>query len=137
MSRPGPLDGLHVLVVEDNDDAREVTRVVLAAYGARVSVASGAVRALELLEERDRVDCIVSDISMPRHDGMWLIAQLRARDGDRPIPAVAVTARVTREDRRAILAAGFQVHLPKPVDLDQLVHAIRHCVERSRKPAGS
>src|SRR4051812_29517859 len=115
MSHLEPLDGLHVLLVEDHDDAREVMRMALTMYGARVSVAAGAVQALVLLEERNRVDCIVSDISMPGHDGMWLMAQLRARDGDRPIPAVAVTARVTREDRRAILAAGFQVHLPKPV----------------------
>ena len=132
MSTAKQLNELHILVVEDNDDTREVIQMILQAFGARVTVASGALQALALLE-RQPADCIVSDIAMPERDGLWLIQQIRARDGDRPVPAIAVTARVGPEHRRVILGAGFQVHLPKPVDPDHLVDAIRHAVARSRE----
>ena len=128
-----PLSGLRVLVVEDHDDSRYVIVKTLEAAGAAVDVA-GADLALRVIDAF-APDVLVSDINMPKHDGLWLIRELRCRQYQF-LPAVAVTARVTTADRRVILAAGFNAHVPKPVDFDELIAVICHLVAGSPSRSG-
>lgn len=108
--------GVHVLVVDDNTDARELFKTILEYAGALVSVAATAEQAVRFF---DHVvpDVLVSDIAMPGHDGYWLIREVRARGVERggAVPAVAVTDLAEHGPRQA-LGAGFQAHLRKPVD---------------------
>ena len=114
---PGDLlVGIHVLVVEDNPDARELFKTILEYAGALVSVASGAEQALRMCEQI-LPDVILTDIAMPERDGFWLIGELRARQeaGARRIPAIAVTGQGMGSPARCE-AAGFVEVLRKPVD---------------------
>jgi signal transduction histidine kinase/ActR/RegA family two-component response regulator len=128
-NRPAPLlvrlDGLHVLVVEDNADGREVMSMMIEQAGGRVTAVASAREALEALESLEP-DALVSDIGLPDEDGYALIRRLRSREAERGgfLPAVAMTGFVRAEDRARILAAGFQVHVPKPVDPAELTAAI-------------
>jgi CheY-like chemotaxis protein len=118
------LVGVHVLVVDDNADARELFKTILEYAGALVSVASSAEQAVRFF---DHVvpDVLVSDISMPEHDGYWLIRELRTRGAGRggSVPAVAVTAMSDHGPRQA-MTAGFQAHLRKPVDPWELCRVV-------------
>ncbi|MEX2270515.1 MAG: ATP-binding protein, partial [Vicinamibacterales bacterium] len=118
------LDGLHVLVVDDEADARRVLVMVLERVGAVVATAGSVPAALEALAKA-RPDVLVSDLGMPDQDGFDLIRQLRA-DGHvaRDLPAVALTAFVQKNDAHLALLAGFQVHLAKPVDPHHLTSVI-------------
>jgi hypothetical protein len=125
---PAPADGgalldsapslkdLRVLVVDDQADAREVVATVLERYGAEARVAASASEAYALLE-RDRPDVLVADLEMPGEDGYSLLARIRALPPELGglTPAVALTAYATGQDRMKVLAAGFQVHVPKPI----------------------
>jgi hypothetical protein len=124
------LDGITVLVVDDESDAREIMAHALQACGARVTVAGGARDAFDVLVSTD-VDVLLSDIAMPDEDGYSLIRRVRASTNSRvaAIPAVAVTAHARQAEREQAFAAGFQRHLAKPVEpvdlaraVDQLVH---------------
>jgi signal transduction histidine kinase/ActR/RegA family two-component response regulator len=127
------LAGLKVLVVDDDPDARDLLCRVLRGYRAEVTVAASAAEALEAID-RDRPDVLVSDIGMPGTDGYALIRQLRQREerrgadgadgAPRRIPAVALTAYARAEDRRKALLAGFQMHLPKPVEPAELTTVV-------------
>jgi CheY-like chemotaxis protein/nitrogen-specific signal transduction histidine kinase len=122
-SAPARLDGVGVLVVEDDADAREVLRLILEGAGARVE-AVGSVREALRAFDALRPDVLVSDIGMPDEDGYALIRQVRAREVDGAgIPAIALTGYVGSEDEARLLAAGFQMHLRKPVDPDAIVAA--------------
>jgi PAS domain S-box-containing protein len=116
------LDGLKVLVVDDEADTRELLRVVLGRCGAEVTTAGSAEEALDLLKV-NRPDVLVSDIGMPGTDGYELIRQVRALslEGGGKIPAVALTAYARAEDRLQVLRAGYQMHVAKPVELSELV----------------
>jgi CheY-like chemotaxis protein len=129
------LAGLRILVVEDNDDNRYVITKILQSFGAAVIDVPSADDALRVIAAMPP-DVLVTDINMPRKDGLWLIRELRARGEYGRIPAVAVTARTGASDRRLILAAGFQAHVPKPVDFDVLADVIRRVVAASRSGAG-
>ena len=121
---PARLDGLRILLVEDDADAREVLRLLLEIAGAKVE-AVGSVRGALRAFDGFRPDVLVTDIGMPDEDGYALIRHVRAREADGGhIPAIALTGYVTSEDRAHLLAAGFQTHLPKPVEPDTLVAAI-------------
>ena len=111
------LIGVHVLVVDDDSDARELLRTVLEYCGALVTVVGTASEALAVLE-RVTPDVLVTDIAMPAHDGYWLIGAIRALPADRggAIPAVAITAHGDTHGPDRTLAAGFQAHLRKPLD---------------------
>jgi PAS domain S-box-containing protein len=119
------LDGVRVLVVDDDPDSNEVVRLLLAGQGAEVEVAASAAQALDILG-RWRPDVLVSDIGMPGEDGYGLIRNVRAHDGDKPkrLPAVALTAYATIDDRVRLLSAGFQAHVTKPLDPAELVAVV-------------
>jgi hypothetical protein len=119
------LDGLSVLVVDDEPDSNDVVQTLLGSCGAAVRVAASARQALDILD-RWRPDLVVSDIGMPGEDGYALIHQIRQRPPDRggEIPAVALTAYARVEDRVKILTAGFQMHVTKPVDPTELVAVV-------------
>jgi signal transduction histidine kinase/CheY-like chemotaxis protein len=115
------LDALHVLVVEDDENMIGMIRAVLESAGATVDVAFSAVEAHQAVSQM-RPDVIISDISMPDHDGYWLVRALRAAHND--MPAIALTALTRREDEADAMAAGFQVHLHKPVSPAVLVQTV-------------
>jgi CheY-like chemotaxis protein/anti-sigma regulatory factor (Ser/Thr protein kinase) len=119
------LAGLRVLVVDDHGDARDLIQRVLEDCGAEVLTASGAVEALDLLQDH-RPDVLVSDIGMPDVDGYELLRRVRAlgpANGGR-VPAIALTAFARSEDRTRALRAGFLVHVSKPVDPSELVATV-------------
>jgi CheY-like chemotaxis protein len=118
----GALGGVRVLVVDDQPDARELLAMVLGRAGAQVSAAASAAEALELLG-REELDVLVSDVGMPAVDGYALIGLVRDLTAG-GIPSVALTAYASEEDRRRALAAGFDAHLPKPVEPAELVSVI-------------
>lgn len=107
----GQLEGLHVLVVDDEPDVRHATASLLRSHGAKVVVAATATEALDILELLE-IDVLVSDIEMPGHDGLWLIGALRSRPSLPSIPAIAFTAR-GRVHRQQMLDAGFSAHVVK------------------------
>jgi signal transduction histidine kinase/CheY-like chemotaxis protein len=119
-----PLAGLRVLAVEDDEATLDALTELLTLRGADVAGAPSVDRALETLP-RFRPDVLVSDIGMPERDGYELIRAIRALGHDAAeLPAVAVTAFASPEDRRRALDAGFQVHMAKPIDPRELTHVI-------------
>jgi signal transduction histidine kinase len=116
------LKDLRILIVDDQADAREVVATVLERYGAEARVAASASEAYAILE-RDRPDVLVADLEMPGEDGYALLAKVRALPPEQGglTPAVALTAYATVQDRMKVLAAGFQVHVPKPIHPVELV----------------
>ena len=119
------LAGLSVLVVDDEPDAREILSEILDLAGATVRTAADASEALSILSEFVP-DVLVSDLAMPGDDGLSLIRKIRSRTPDRvaTVPAIALTAYTRPEDRVRALNAGFQMHVPKPVDPTELVVTI-------------
>lgn len=127
------LEGVSVLLVEDDADGRQVLTMILELAGAKVAPAGSVREALALLDiDTSRPDVIVSDIGMPDEDGYTLIRRLRARDmeGGGSIPAVALTGYVRPEDQVRLLAAGFQAHVGKPVEPHEIVAAVASLVAR-------
>lgn len=133
------LGGLGVLVVDDEPDAREMLRVVLTDAGAKVTTAGSCAETLAVLTGEAtggrRPDVLVADISMPDQDGFDLIRALRQLEPERggAIPAIALTAYAGDEDRLRMLSEGYQMHLAKPVKLDDLVAAVAKLGNHSRK----
>jgi len=135
--RPASLEGLRVLVVEDEPDAREFFASVLEKGGAEVLTAATADEALRLLRGR-RPDVLVSDIGMPGEDGYALIRKVRQfGDGSRDIPAVALTAYARESDKEKAIGAGFQAHLTKPVEPDELREVVAGVAKRTEGTARS
>jgi signal transduction histidine kinase/CheY-like chemotaxis protein len=126
----GSLSGIRVLVVEDELDTLELFEGILATGGAEVRRATSAAEALAILAAW-RVDVIVSDIEMPHEDGHAFIRRVRALPSEQggATPAVAVTAYGSFDDRVRALAAGFQTHLPKPVEPAELVAIVASLVQ--------
>jgi len=132
-----PLAGSRVLVVDDDSDTRDVLGSILDQYGASVVTAASTSEALDVLDH-DRPVVIVSDLAMPGQDGYELIAKVRQREPERGgnIPAVALSAYSRIQDRLRALDAGFQKHVSKPVDPDELVAivaSIAHLKVRQEK----
>lgn len=119
------LKGVHVFVVEDDDDSRALLQTILQYCGALVTAVASAREAVSTLE-RVRPDLLLSDLSMPYEDGYWLIRQIRALPADRggTMPAIAITALGHPHGVDRTLAAGFQAHLRKPVDPWELARTI-------------
>ncbi len=131
------LQGVRVLIVEDEADSREVVAMVLERSGAEVRVAASASEALTILE-RELPDVLVADIEMPEEDGYSLVRRIRALPAARGgrTPAVALTAHAGAMDRAKLLEAGFDRHIPKPVlppDLIAVVATLAAC--HKAKPA--
>jgi signal transduction histidine kinase/ActR/RegA family two-component response regulator len=125
------LDGLRVLVVDDEPDTLEALSAALAGYGARVRTALSTREALASLDGGD-VDVLVADIGMPGEDGYALVRELRGRPAHRGgrIPAAALTAYARPVDAERALAAGFQVHVAKPVEPGDLAALIARLAGR-------
>jgi CheY-like chemotaxis protein len=117
-----------VLVVDDADDVRDLLSFLLARAGAQVQGAVSAAEAFHCLISQD-FDLLISDLGMPEEDGYSLVARWRlheaaTRGRDDRMPAVSLTAYARPEDRMRALAAGFDVHLPKPMSPGELVAAL-------------
>jgi CheY-like chemotaxis protein len=125
MPRLPRLDDLRILVVDDNADGRTLTSLVLTQAGASVKAVASAREALQTLDV-ERPDVLVSDIGLPDEDGYALIRQLRQYEAEHGgfLPAVALTGYARAEDRARIIAAGFQAHIPKPVEPVELTAVI-------------
>jgi signal transduction histidine kinase len=137
-SRMQRLAGVHVLVVDDDPGAREVIAHILQGLGARVSLAGSGPAALTLLFER-RPNVLIADLGMPEMDGYALIEQIRALDphlGGR-VPAVAVTAYASAQDRLRALHAGYQNHIAKPVEPEELAAVITSLAGRTERQLGA
>jgi len=119
------LEGVRVLVVEGVAEVRDLVRDALEQCGAQVTAVGSASEALGLVK-RERPDVIVSSIRMPEKDGYWLIRRVRSLSPDQGgrTPAVAFTGCTTKEDRLKALRAGFQSHVPKPIDLRELAGVV-------------
>ncbi len=119
------LEGLRVLVVDDDPDTLGVMALALRQRGADVSTADSATAALATLESSSP-DLILSDLSMPGEDGYWLIRKIRALEeaGRKRIPAVALTAHARSEDKEQALLAGFESYIAKPVELTELTRVL-------------
>lgn len=128
------LEGLKVLVVDDEPDTRELIREVLKECGSEVITSRSVEEALVALEQH-KPDILISDLGMPDEDGYSLISKIRALPPERggKIPAAALTAYARAEDRMRVLRSGFQFHLPKPVDSAELVTVIASLAGRAFK----
>lgn len=132
---PLRLEGLHLLVVDDEADARQMLVKVLEGVGARVITAASAAEAIDALsttvENNERLDVLISDVGMPDQDGYDLIRKVRQRgDKAKDLPAVALTAFARKVDERQATSAGFQMHLAKPVNISDLTLAIARLAGR-------
>jgi PAS domain S-box-containing protein len=128
------LEGLRILVVDDEADARDLLIQILKEFGVEVVAVATAEEAVRVLtEQASRLDVLVSDIGMPNEDGYTLLRRVRSLPPERGgrIPAVALTAYARTEDRRAALLAGFQFHVAKPVELAELIAAIASLTGRT------
>ena len=127
---PRSLEHVHVLLVEDDPDTRGMMQTVLSLRGAKVTAASSAAEALACVE-RETPDVLLSDIGMPGMDGYALIRKLRERPDARAIPAAALTAYAHADDRGQAIAAGYQLHVAKPVEPAELVAVVASLAGRT------
>ena len=132
---PAPrLHGVHVLVVDDDLNTRELLTEALGATGARVTSADSARHALERLTTNG-ADVIVSDIAMPGEDGCWLMQRIRSLPGEvGRTPAIALSALARSEDRARAIEAGYQMHLAKPVQLAELQAGVATLIANTQSP---
>jgi CheY-like chemotaxis protein len=133
------LDGARILVVDDEADSRELLLQLLASWGARAVGAGSATEALAAIAS-DRPEILVSDIAMPGADGCALVGEVRRAEqalGLLPVPAIALTAFTRPDDRRRMLAAGFDTHLAKPVDADELLSTLTALLRRAERGPGA
>ncbi len=117
----GALADKRLLIVDDENDSRDLLRVVLEEAGATVTDAASADQALARAAEQT-FDLVISDIGMPGRDGYSFMRELRTKQN---LPAIALTAYARVEDARLAMQAGFQEHVTKPVDAGRLVETIR------------
>jgi signal transduction histidine kinase len=127
------LDQVRLLLVDDDEDSRELVAYTLVEYGANVASAASAAEALDLLDQGSP-DVILSDISMPEVDGYALIRSVRARPAERggATPAVALTAHARESDGERAIAAGFQAHVAKPIVWERLVAVVAQLASAAR-----
>ncbi len=119
----GHLSGLRLLAVDDEPELLGAFELILGAEGALVRTAGGALEALQL-SRQEPFDVIISDIGMPERDGYWLASELRGQEQTANVVLVAVSGRAREVDRARAIAAGFDAHLGKPVDLEMLENAV-------------
>jgi CheY-like chemotaxis protein len=129
---PDRLRDLRVLVVDDDPDARDLFSMILASYGAEVRECASVPEALQILDEWG-ADVLVSDIGMPVDDGYELMRLVRAREPERGgrVPALALTSYARAEDARRAFHAGYQAHVPKPIEARELATVVAGLAGRS------
>jgi DNA-binding response OmpR family regulator len=130
------LHGIHILVVDDNADARVIFKSILTYAGAAVLVASSAAAAVRTLRHV-RPTVVLTDLSMPKRDGVWLVRWIRTRDAKREVrlPVIAVSARDDVYEEAKVLMEGFDDYLVKPVAPPELFAAIVRVMRRSAPSA--
>ena len=128
------LEGLRLVVVDDDVDTLELITFILEEYNVQVTTATSASEALKAIA-RSSPDIIISDIAMPGEDGYSLMRKVRSLEPEQGghIPAIALTAFAREEDRILALDAGFQRHIPKPVDPFELVAVVAKLAEQSQQ----
>jgi CheY-like chemotaxis protein len=116
------LDGLQVLVVDSDPDSRYLLTMLFEGYGVKTITATSALEALEILKQV-KPDLLISEIRLPKEDGYSLMRQVKALEMQKqvPIPAIALTVCAREDDRAHALSVGFEEHLPKPFDIDELL----------------
>jgi PAS domain S-box-containing protein len=135
---PPRLDGVRVLVVDDDSDTRQMLKAVLSECHADVITAASVAEAIKEIEQR-KPDVLVSDLGMPEQDGYELIKQVRnteSADNAARVPALALTAYAKAEDRVRALAGGYQVHLAKPVEPAEFVLVVANLAGRGSADSG-
>jgi signal transduction histidine kinase len=127
------LGGLSILVVDDEPDARSIVAETLKLEGATVTVTDSALGAFEKLQEAGaHFDIIVTDIGMPEVDGYSLVRRLRASQSGRQMLAIAMTGYASSRDVEAAMDAGFDLHVPKPVDFNTFVPMVKRLADHGR-----
>ena len=137
-SRPQPLEGLRLLVVEDNETNRLVAQVFLERQGAEVQVACDGEEALTRLQAGDpsAFDAVLMDLHMPVMDGLEATRRIHALPALARLPVIGMTAAVMAEDRAQCLAAGMVAHLSKPIVIEQMLKVLLHWTGRDRRAQG-
>lgn len=133
------LKGLVVLVVDDNDDSRDILRILLEACGATVFCAASGADALKIVAQR-ALHVLLSDIAMAKMDGLALMRNIRKRENVkraeegivRYLPAAAVTAFTQPEDRTSCFAAGFSHHISKPFNLPEIIQTVQMLAKEAK-----
>ena len=132
------LAGIWVIIIDDEQDAREMVKVVLQQWGAKVTALGTVPEVIDALageSEGGRPDVLVADIAMPEEDGFDLIRKVRRLGPERggAIPAIALTAYASREDRLRVLSEGYQVHVAKPMSLVELATVVKRLVKNHKE----
>jgi CheY-like chemotaxis protein len=127
------LAGAHVLVVEDQPDGRDLVARIITERGGRVSTAVSATEAIARFTE-EPPDLVISDIAMPGMNGYQLLNRLRGLEEGRRVPAIALTPYARAEDRTRSLLAGYQGHVPKPVDPAELLATVASLLQLAERP---
>ena len=133
-SEQASLEGLQILIVDDERDTLDLVSMEMAQHGAKVTAVTNAEDALKALEQ-GRFDVLISDIGMPRTDGYELMRQIRQQEAGKGsrIPAVALTAYARVQDRMQAILAGYSTHIAKPVDANELVTVVASLAGRLSK----
>src|SRR6476646_555635 len=123
------LNGLRVLVVDSDPDARYLLTTLFAGYGVETFAATSAETALKILQQA-KPDLLISEINLPDEDGYSFVCKVKALAALEKvdIPAIALTVFAKPSDREQALAAGFRQHLAKPVDIDQLIAIVARLI---------
>jgi CheY-like chemotaxis protein len=131
---PSGLEGLHVLIVDDDKDTLELLGAALKQRDATVTAAQSVAEAMKAIAV-SKPDVLVSDIAMPDQDGYELIHKLIAMNSDpaKRIPAVAITAYAKEEDKERALTAGYQSYLAKPIELSEFVAAVAEAAKNNKR----
>lgn len=124
------LEGIHVLIVEDDEDSREMLIVMFDQYAMKTTAVDSASAALEAVKNL-RPDILISDVGLPGEDGYTLIRKIRRLSPEQNgnIPAIALTGYASLQDRAQAIEAGYQDHLPKPIDLEILIEQIKNLLD--------
>jgi len=124
------LEGMQILLVDDDADSRDFVSFVLVEEGAKVITAASGFEALQILPKVP-LDILISDIGMPEMDGYMLLREIRSLPSEynSNIPAIAVTAYAAELDQEQALSAGFKTHVTKPVDPDELVAIVLQVIK--------
>lgn len=127
------LDGLQVLVVDNNPDSRDLLTLIFEEYGVETIAAKSVGEALEILKQI-KPDLLISEISLPKEDGYSLMHKVKAFESaeQAQIPAIALTTSARESDRAHALSVGFAQHLSKPFDIDELIETVA-CLTLSKQ----